>query len=78
MIQRRRIRVLSNETIGHLKKCMLYKHINARLFCDVRPRLHVIRNDVEKITRDVGSISSSPPSSKLSDIIVLPCRLVEL
>ncbi len=32
---------------------MLYKHTNARLFCDARPRLHVIRNDVEKITLGV-------------------------
>ncbi len=51
---------------------------NARLFCDARPRFHVIRNDVEKVTLDVGSISPSPSSSKSSDIIVLPCKLVEL
>ncbi len=31
---------------------MIYKHTNARLFCDARPRLHVIRNDVEKATLD--------------------------
>ncbi len=29
---------------------LLYKHTNARLFCDACPRLHVIRNDVEKVT----------------------------
>ncbi len=51
---------------------------NASLFCDARPRLHVIRNDVEKVTLDVGYISSSPSSSKLFDIVVLPCKLIEL
>ncbi len=39
---------------------------------------HVIRIEGEKVTLDIGSISSSPPSSKSSDIIVLPCKLVEL
>ncbi len=56
---------------------MLYKQTNARLFCDAHPGLHVIRNVFEKVTLDV-SISSSPPSSKSPDIVVLPCKLVEL
>ncbi len=47
-------------------------HVNAEF-----PRLHVICNDVEKVTLDVGSISSSP-SSKSSDIVVLPCKLIKL
>ncbi len=47
---------------------MLYKH-------KCSP---VIRNDVEKVTLDVDSISSSPPSSKSSDIVVLPFKLVYL
>ncbi len=33
-------------------------------------------DDIEKL--DVGSISSSPPSSKSSDIVGLPCKLGEL
>ncbi len=69
---RRWIRVLSSETIGHLNKCICFINTKARLFCDARPRLHVIRNNVEKVTLDVGSISSSHPSSKSSDIVVLP------
>ncbi len=31
---------------------MLYKHTNACLVCDARPILHVIRNNVEKVTLD--------------------------
>ncbi len=38
--------------------------------------LHVIHNYVEKVTLDVGSISSSPPSSKSSDIVVFHSKLV--
>jgi len=57
---------------------MLYKHTNARLVCDACPRIHIIRNDVENVTLDVGSISPSLPSSKSSHIIVLSCKLVEL
>ncbi len=60
------------------KKCICFMNINARLFCDAHPRLHVIRNDVEQVTLDVGFISSSPGSSKSSDIVVLPCKLIEL
>ncbi len=38
---------------------MLYKQTNARLVCDVRPRLHVICNTVEKVTLDVGGSTES-------------------
>ncbi len=54
---------------------MLYKHKCSPVF-DVRPRLHVILNDVKKVTLDVGSILPSPPSSKSSDIVVLTCKLI--
>ncbi len=49
---RRWIRVLSREMIGHLKKkkIICFINTNARLFCDVHSWLHVIRNDVEKVT----------------------------
>ncbi len=58
---RRWIRVLSSETIGHLKKlnkCMLYKHKCSPVF-DARPRLHVICNEVEKVTVDVCGCTES-------------------
>ncbi len=58
----KRYQVLSSETISR-KKSICFIKTNARLFCYVRPRLYEIRNDVEKVTLDVGSISSSPPSS---------------
>ncbi len=45
---RRWIRVLSSETIGHLKK-------NNCLFCNARSWRHVIRNYAEKVTLDVGN-----------------------
>ncbi len=48
------------------------------MFLLVPERLDNTRNDVEKVTLDVGSISPSPPSSKSSNIIVLLCKLVEL
>ncbi len=54
---------------------LLYKH-NVLLFCDAHPKLHLIRNYVETVMLDVGSISSS--RSKSPDIVVLPCKLVEL
>ncbi len=38
---------------------MLYKQTKARLVCDVRPRLHVICNTVEKVTLDVGGSTES-------------------
>ncbi len=38
---------------------MLYKHTHARLFCDARPRLHVIRNNVEKVKLDVDRSTKS-------------------
>ncbi len=41
------------EMIGHLKKkkkCICFINTNARLFCDVRSW----RNDVEKVTLDIG------------------------
>ncbi len=49
---RRWIRVLSREMIGHLKKkkIICFINTNACLFCDVHSWLHVIRNDVEKVT----------------------------
>ncbi len=54
---------------------MLYKH-------ECSPVLQCVsqtsRNNVEKVMLDVGSISSSPPSLKSSDIGVLPCKLIEL
>ncbi len=31
---------------------MLYKHTNARMFCDARPKLYIICNNVEKATQD--------------------------
>ncbi len=54
---------------------MLYKHKYSPV---LRCASQTSRNEVKKITLDVGSISSSPPSSKSSDIVVLPCKLVEL
>ncbi len=33
---------------------MLYKHTNARLVCDVHPRLHLICNNIEKVRHDIG------------------------
>ncbi len=60
----KRYQVLSSETISRKKrKSICFINTNARLFCYVLPRLYEIRNDVEKVTLDVGSISSSPPSS---------------
>ncbi len=76
---RRRKIVLSSETSFKKKKMyMLYKHTNAHLFCDASPRLHIIRNYVEKVTLDVGFISPYPPSSESSDTVVLSCKLIEL
>ncbi len=37
---------------------MLYKHKCLSVF-DARSRLHVIRNDVEKVTLDVGGSTES-------------------
>ncbi len=48
---------------------MLYKHKYSPV---LRCASQTLRNEVEKITLDVGSISPSPPSSKSSDIVVLP------
>ncbi len=59
----KRYQVLSSETISRKKEKVSALLTNTRLFCYVRPRLYEIRNDVEKVTLDVGSISSSPPSS---------------
>ncbi len=56
---------------------MLYKH-KCSPYSVLRCALHVIRNDVENVTLDAGSNSYSPPSAKSSDIVVLPCKLVEL
>ncbi len=59
---KRRIRVLSSKTIGHLKnlnKCICFINTNARLFCDALPRLHSICNYVEKATFDVGGSTES-------------------
>ncbi len=44
---------------------MLYKNTNAH------PRIHVIRNDVEKVTLDVGFISSSPSSKSYTSLFYL-------
>ncbi len=59
---RRWIRVLSRETIAHLKKfnkCTCFIKTNARLFCDVHSCHHVIRNYAEKATLDVGRSTES-------------------
>ncbi len=59
---RRWIKTLSSEKIGHLKKCnncICFINTNAHLFCDARSRLHVIRNDVEKVTLVVGGSTES-------------------
>ncbi len=39
----------SENDLSFKKINMLYKHTNACLVCDVHPRLHVIRNDIEKV-----------------------------
>ncbi len=61
---RRWIRVLSSETISHLKKsnkCIWFINTNAclALFHDARPRLHVIPNYVERVTLDVAGSTES-------------------
>ncbi len=73
---RRWIRVLSSETIGHLKKLKVYALLTQMLAL-LGSTMLASRNYFEKVTLDVGSISSSP-SSKSSDVDVLSCKLVEL
>ncbi len=60
---RRWIRVLSSETISHLKKrkkcCFINTNARLALFCDARLWLHAIRNYVEKVSlRDLCRRSS--------------------
>ncbi len=53
------------------KKSICFINTNAGLFYDARLRLHVTRNNVEKVTPDVGSISSSPSSKSLFYLVNL-------
>ncbi len=48
-MKRSAIKKINKHIYIYIYICICFININARLFCDACPRLHVIRNDVEKV-----------------------------